>query len=240
MECVYFVCVRVCRYIFSVGMTGYLCVCKYIYIYIYVHVWLHAHIHIFECFQHSGPFWELACHPSPQKGFKPALTNQVSKGRIKGRAEQGWPRWTSLLGLAALLRQFCRAPRLGSRRLLRVPGGFRVHSGALEPAVGVLAVVERHAMDTEHVGLQVSLLRGTVGAVSALERPVTCVTDDSLVSFGFSPWTLHSLDKRDAPEPLSCWEGHRSVASERRRNPCSSSINCILKILCLGFPEQCS
>lgn len=59
-------------------------------------------------------------------------------------------------------------------------------------------------MDTEHVGLQVSLLRGTVGAVSALERPVTCVTDNSLVSFCFSPWTLHSLD---TPEPLSYWEG---------------------------------
>lgn len=62
-------------------------------------------------------------------------------------------------------------------------------------------------MDTEHVGLQISLLRGTVGAVSALERPVTCGTDDSPVSFCFSPWTLHSLDKRETLEPLSYWEG---------------------------------
>lgn len=240
MECVYFVCMCVCRYIFNVGMTGYLCVCKYIYIYIYVHVWVHVHIHIFECFQHSGPFWEVTLHPFPRKVFKPTLTNHMSKARVKGRAEQSWPCWASLLGLAALLGQLCRAPCLGSRWLLHVPGGFRVHSGALEPAVGVLAVVERHAMDTEHVGLQVSLLRGTVGAVSALERPVTCVTDNSLVSFGFSPWTLHSLDKLTIRSHSPAGRGHHSVASERTRDLRSSSIKCILKILCLGFSEQCS
>lgn len=88
MECVYFVCVCVCRYIFNVGMTGYLYVCKYIYI--CVHVWVHVHIHIFECFQHSGPFWELACHPFPQKGFiKPALTNHTSKAGVKGYSRAG-------------------------------------------------------------------------------------------------------------------------------------------------------
>lgn len=38
-------------------------------------------------------------------------------------------------------------------------------------------------MDAEHVGLQVSLLRGTVGTVSALERPVTCGYKEGLVNF---------------------------------------------------------
>lgn len=49
-----------------------------------------------------------------------------------------------------------------------------VGTGALEASVGVLAVVEGHAVDTQHVGLQVSLLGGAVGAVAALERPSTC------------------------------------------------------------------
>lgn len=37
-------------------------------------------------------------------------------------------------------------------------------------------------MDAEDVGLQVSLLRGTVGTVSALERPVTCGHKEEPVS----------------------------------------------------------
>lgn len=86
--CVFCVYVCVCRYIFNLGMTGYLCVCKYTYI--YVHVWVHVHIHIFECFQHSGPFWELACHPFPWKGFmKPALTSHESKAGVKGYSRAG-------------------------------------------------------------------------------------------------------------------------------------------------------
>lgn len=79
-----------------------------------------------------------------------------------------------LLGPAALLCELCRAPCLDSCWLFRIPRSLRVNSGALEPPVRILAVVKRHAMDTQDVGLQVPLLRGTVGAVAALERPVTC------------------------------------------------------------------
>lgn len=79
-----------------------------------------------------------------------------------------------LLALATLFRHLYRAPCLRGRGLLEIPRNLRVDSGALEPAIGVLAVVERHAMDTEDVGLQVPLLRGTVRTVAALERPVTC------------------------------------------------------------------
>ena len=43
-------------------------------------------------------------------------------------------------------------------------------AGAFEASVGVLGVVERHAVHTQHVGLQVALLGGTVGAVTAPER----------------------------------------------------------------------
>ena len=45
---------------------------------------------------------------------------------------------------------------------------------AFEAPVGVLAVVEGHAVDTQHMGLQVALLGGTVGAVTALERSLAC------------------------------------------------------------------
>lgn len=85
--CVFCVCVCVCRYIFNVGMTGYLCVCKYIYICAFVGTC--TYIDIFECFQLSGCFWELACHPFPRKGFKPALTNHVSQARVKGYCRAG-------------------------------------------------------------------------------------------------------------------------------------------------------
>lgn len=40
---------------------------------------------------------------------------------------------------------------------------------ASEAAVGVEAVVEGFAVDTEDVGLQVALLGGAIGAVPALE-----------------------------------------------------------------------
>lgn len=54
--------------------------------------------------------------------------------------------------------------------------------GAFEAAVRVLAVVKGHAVDTQDMGLQVALLRGTVGAVPALERlptPLTSVTSET-------------------------------------------------------------
>lgn len=45
-------------------------------------------------------------------------------------------------------------------------------AGAFEASVGVLGVVEGHAVHAEHVSLQVALLGGTVGAVTALKRPL--------------------------------------------------------------------
>ena len=45
-----------------------------------------------------------------------------------------------------------------------------LRTGAFEAPVGVLAIVEGHAMDTQDMGLQVALLGGTVGAVTAPER----------------------------------------------------------------------
>lgn len=42
-------------------------------------------------------------------------------------------------------------------------------TGAFEASVRVLGVVEGHAVHAQHVGLQVALLGGTVGAVTALE-----------------------------------------------------------------------
>lgn len=156
--------------------------CGYMHIYMYLKV-----------FTILSPSGNLHAIPFLGRGLSQPSPNSYPKPGLKSAAEQGWALWASLLGLGALLGQLCRAPRLGSRWLLQIPGSFRVHSGALEPAVGVLAVVERHAMDTEHVGLQISLLRGTVGAVSALERPVTCMTDDSPVSF--AQWPLRENKK---------------------------------------------
>lgn len=47
--------------------------------------------------------------------------------------------------------------------------GVGLGTGALEASVRILAVVERHAVHAQHMGLQVALLGGTVGAVTALE-----------------------------------------------------------------------
>lgn len=60
--------------------------------------------------------------------------------------------------------------------VLGVPGDIRVNAGAFEAPVGVLAVVKGHAVNTQHVGLQVTFLRGAVRAVAALEWPLTSVT----------------------------------------------------------------
>lgn len=46
---------------------------------------------------------------------------------------------------------------------------LRVDAGTFEAAVRVLAVVEGHAVDAQHVGLEVALLGGAVGAVATLE-----------------------------------------------------------------------
>lgn len=79
-----------------------------------------------------------------------------------------------LLAFASLICELSKAPSLDSRSLLKIPRSLRVDPGTFEPAVGILAVVKRHSMDAEDVGLQVPLLRGTVGTVVTLERPVTC------------------------------------------------------------------
>lgn len=42
-------------------------------------------------------------------------------------------------------------------------------TGSFEASVRILAVVEGHAVHAQHVSLQVALLGGTVGAVTALE-----------------------------------------------------------------------
>lgn len=47
-------------------------------------------------------------------------------------------------------------------------------------------------MDAEDVGLQISLLRGTVGTVAALERPVTC---------GQKEWPVSSAAYPPFPAP---------------------------------------
>lgn len=52
------------------------------------------------------------------------------------------------------------------RVLLREVG---LGTQAFEASVRVLAVVKGHAVHAQHVSLQVALLRGTVGAVTALE-----------------------------------------------------------------------
>lgn len=64
----------------------------------------------------------------------------------------------------------------GKIPVLRVPRDIRVYARAFETSVRVLAVVKGHAVNTQHVGLQVAFLRGAVGAVTALERPLTSMT----------------------------------------------------------------
>lgn len=64
----------------------------------------------------------------------------------------------------------------GKIPILGVNGDIRVYAGAFEAPVGVLAVVKGHAVNTQHVGLQVTFLRGAVGAVAALEWPLTSMT----------------------------------------------------------------
>lgn len=66
--------------------------------------------------------------------------------------------------------------RGGKIPILGVPGDIRVYAGAFEASVGVLAVVKGHAVNTQHMGLQVTFLRGAVGAVAALEWPLTSLT----------------------------------------------------------------
>lgn len=48
-------------------------------------------------------------------------------------------------------------------------GDVGLWTRAFEAPVGILAVVEGHAVHAQHVSLQVALLGGTVGAVTALE-----------------------------------------------------------------------
>ncbi len=60
--------------------------------------------------------------------------------------------------------------------ILGVPGDIRVYAGAFEAPVRVLAVVKGHAVNTQHVGLQVAFLRGAVGTVAALEWLLTSMT----------------------------------------------------------------
>lgn len=50
----------------------------------------------------------------------------------------------------------------------------RLGTRAFEASVGVLAVVKGHAVHAQHVSLQVALLGGTVGAVTALEWSPAC------------------------------------------------------------------
>lgn len=64
----------------------------------------------------------------------------------------------------------------GKTPILRVPRDIRVYARTFEASVRVLAVVKGHAVNTQHVGLQVAFLRGAVGAVAALERPLTSMT----------------------------------------------------------------
>lgn len=64
----------------------------------------------------------------------------------------------------------------GKIPILRVPGDIRVNARAFEASVRVLAVVKGHAVNTQHVGLQVPFLRGAVRAVAALEWPLTSMT----------------------------------------------------------------
>lgn len=54
MECVYFVCVCVCRYIFTVCMTEYLCVCKYIYMRVCVYVYIYIYSNVLSILYTSG------------------------------------------------------------------------------------------------------------------------------------------------------------------------------------------
>jgi hypothetical protein len=91
-----------------------------------------------------------------------------------------------ILALAPLLRELSQAPQLHSCGLLKTPRGLRVDPGALESAVRILAVVKRHTVDTEDVCLQVPLLRGTVGTVATLERPVT---------YGKKKWPVNTVLK---------------------------------------------
>lgn len=44
-----------------------------------------------------------------------------------------------------------------------------LETGAFEASVRVLGVVEGHTVHAQHMGLQVTLLGGTVGAVTAFE-----------------------------------------------------------------------
>lgn len=64
----------------------------------------------------------------------------------------------------------------GKIPILRVPRDIRVYTRTFEASVRVLAVVKGHAVNTQHVSLQVAFLRGAVGAVAALERPLTSMT----------------------------------------------------------------
>lgn len=201
-------------------MTVFEHVCKYI----YTHACIRIHIYILKCWEHPVHIWKLARNSSARSAascLRPSTQPEprAASGRHAMRAWLG----ALLLGLAALLLGL--ATLLGllgwaphpACSLLQAPWGFRVCPGALEPAVRVLAVVERHAMDAEHVGLQVPLLRGTVWAVSALEGPVTCTKDKRLVSF--SLFTVNVLVKHTTAESSPA-EGSRCVTSARIRNLC--------------------
>lgn len=82
----------------------------------------------------------------------------------------------SLMRAKDVSRHAVPLPRRLRIAVLRVARSVRVNARSLEAAVRVLAVVEGHAVDTQHVGLQVALLRGAVRAVLALEWPLTPMT----------------------------------------------------------------
>lgn len=159
-------------------MTAYVHVCKYIYICTGGHIYIYVYIHLnVGSIPYTSGSWDAILLP----GTQPA---DCSPGAAKAPCSSGpWRAgWALLQPMAALLGLLgwacCTA-----RDILQAPRSFRVRPRALEPAVRILAVVKRHAMDTEDVGLQVPLLGGTVRAVSALEGPVTCTNDKRTVRF---------------------------------------------------------
>lgn len=95
MECVYFVCVCACRYIFSVGMTGYLGVCKYIYMCACVATCTYIYLNVFSTLDASGnlhaiPFLGRGLsQPSPTTCPKPGC-KRLLQGRDGPAGHHSW------------------------------------------------------------------------------------------------------------------------------------------------------
>ena len=69
-------------------------------------------------------------------------------------------------------------------------------------------------MDAEDMGLQISLLRGTVGTVAALERPVTCGQKEWPVSSAAQalPGPQHSSKGHEHHYPYYQWHEYYCLA----------------------------